>query len=195
MWYYELTCTKRYGSQWTCWHKANKIYYYFDIYELMPPIELENYVKCDLLINTYQGQKEITFPYKALSQYDLLKFASEMNLPKFRGVFMRNQLSMKPFKYKCSIMNLDIQKDNGTNWTCWHKANKICYYFDKCGLMLPIELKNYVKCDLLINTYQVQKENDIICDQLCLCVLYKLLIKKETYVQYVFELFALKLVS
>ena len=30
---------------------------------------------------------------------------------------MRDQLSMKPLNYKCGVMNLNIQKGNGTHWT------------------------------------------------------------------------------
>ena len=53
--------------------------------------------------------------------------------------------------------------------------------------MPSTEYENYVKCDLLVNIYQVQKENGIICSKLCLCALYKLLIKKEIYFQIVFD--------
>ena len=53
-----------------------------------------------------------------------------MKLPKFRGVFMRDQLFMKLLNNEWGIMNLDTQKYNDTHWTCWHNANKICYYFD-----------------------------------------------------------------
>ena len=63
---------------------------------------------------------------------------------------MRDQLSMKPLNYECGIMNLDIQKGSDTHWTCCHKANKIGYYFVSYELMPPIEVENYVKCDLLI---------------------------------------------
>ena len=115
-----------------------------------------------------------------------------MKLTNFRGVFMRDQLSMKPLNKECGIMNLDTQKGIGTHWTCWNKVNQICYYFDSYGLMPPVEFETYVKCDLLINTYQVQKENDVICGQLCLYVLYKLLIEKENYFQIVFDLFSIK---
>ena len=66
---------------------------------------------------------------------------------------MRDELSMKPLNNECGIMNLDTKKGNGTHWTCWHKANKIWYYFDSYGLMPSIEFENYALIELLINAY------------------------------------------
>lgn len=111
-----------------------------------------------------------------------------MKIPNFRGVFMRDQLTMKPFEVECGILNLDTQKGPGTHWTCWSKDRGKCYYFDSYGLMPPMEFQNYIRADLIISTYQIQEENDIICGQLCLVVLYKLLVLNENFLNILLKL-------
>lgn len=115
-----------------------------------------------------------------------------MKLPNFRGVFMRDKLPSKPSKVECGVLNLDVQTGKGTHWTCWIKNEKDCYYFDSYGLMPPEEFENYVKSDMIINTYHIQNKNDIICGQLCLVVLYKMLILKKDFHKILLDLFANK---
>lgn len=112
-----------------------------------------------------------------------------MKISKFRGVYMRDQLPHKPKKVECGVLNLDVGTGKGTHWTCWYKIKNTCYYFDSYGLIFPKEFENYIKCTIFYNTYKIQKENDIICGQLCLLVLYKLLIVKKRFDEILFELF------
>lgn len=134
----------------------------------------------------------MNFPYKALSETNLLDFAKQLKIPNFRGVFMRDTLPDKPLNMECGILNLDIQRGKGTHWTCWSKNKNNCYYFDSYGLMPPTEFENYIKSDLIINTYKIQKENDVICGQLCLYVLYKLLVLKKEFNEILLGLFTYK---
>ncbi|CAF3368036.1 unnamed protein product [Rotaria socialis] len=82
----------------------------------------------------------------------------ELNIQNFRGVFMRDVLPQYSKNIECGILNLDSINGSGTHWTCWIKQSEnLCYYFDSFGVNPPIEFKNYVKCDILYSTYQIQK--------------------------------------
>src|ERR1700755_464853 len=73
-------------------------------------------------------------------------------------------------KKECGILNLDSIKGSGTHWTCWlKKCNNLCYYF---------EFENYVQCNIVYSTYQIQKFSYVICGHLCLTVLYALTVFK-----------------
>jgi len=104
-------------------------------------------------------------PNKPLSQYDLIKYVRKLKIPNFKGVYMRDTLPKNSIINKeneCGIMNLDSVKGPGTHWTCWVKINNLCYYFDSFGVDPPLEFENYMKCDLVYSTYQIQKFDDVI---------------------------------
>ena len=87
-------------------------------------------------------------------------------------------------------LNLDTEKEENTHWTYWSKKGRKCCYFDSYGLMPPNEFEAYIKSNLFISTYQIQGENDI-CGQLCLVVLYKLLVLQD-FIDVLMELFLIK---
>jgi hypothetical protein len=123
-------------------------------------------------------------PNKPLSQYDLIKYVRKLKIPNFKGVYMRDTLPKNSIINKeneCGIMNLDSVKGSGTHWTCWVKNNNLCYYFDSFGVHPPLEFENYIKCDLIYSTYQIQKFDDVICGHLCLIILYGLTILKINF--------------
>ena len=52
-----------------------------------------------------------------LSNMDIWKYVKNLNLSKFRGVYMRDTLPNKPRKNECGIMNLNTSHQDGSHWT------------------------------------------------------------------------------
>ena len=50
---------------------------------------------------------------------ELTYFARELNIPYFRGVFMKDELPNRKFKNESMIINLDNSSGNGTHWVCF----------------------------------------------------------------------------
>ena len=68
----------------------------------------------------------------------------------------------------------------GTHWTCWYKLDSThCYYFDSYGLTSPSEFDDYIKMDIRVSPYNIQRDHPNICAHLCLIFLYECVIKKE----------------
>lgn len=104
-----------------------------------------------------------------------------LNIPHFRGVFMRDSLPSIIFKNETAIVNLDNSFGPGTHWVCYHKQGNKIKYFDSFGnLRPPLELQKYFKSgDQSSNTiieYNYNREqsfNSVICGHLCLKFLHK----------------------
>jgi hypothetical protein len=121
----------------------------------------------------------IILPDKPLSNFELLDAVNKLKIKNFRGIFMRDELSQKPNKKECGILNLDDTGNNppgnnGTHWVCWFCADKINYYFDSFGLSPPLEIQQYLRGQIEINISQVQPLGSNICGHLCLYILNKL---------------------
>lgn len=54
-------------------------------------------------------------PRRALTDWDLVKFAEQLKIKNFRGVFMRNNLPTKSLHRETGIINLDDDKNPGTH--------------------------------------------------------------------------------
>lgn len=115
-----------------------------------------------------------------LSNIDIIKYAQQVNIPHFRGVFMRDTLPSVPWEDECAIVNLNTSSQAGSHWVCYYKNGKNRVYFDSFGQITPIEIQKYLKdkCEFINcipvikrNTDIVQAENSSICGQLCLYVL------------------------
>lgn len=61
------------------------------------------------------------FSDKAMTNMDLLNCACELNIPHFRGVYMRDNLPKKLFKTECRLMNLNTQSQVGSHWVAYVK--------------------------------------------------------------------------
>ena len=48
----------------------------------------------------------VNLPNKPLTNFQLIDTIKELNIPHFRGVFMRNDLPRRPLKRECGILNL-----------------------------------------------------------------------------------------
>ena len=85
-------------------------------------------------------------PDRALTDFDLIKYAEKLKIPHFRGVFMRNKLPLSGPHYRESdIVNLDDNTGPGTHWVAYRKRGTDVIYFDSFGnLQPPLELMNYL---------------------------------------------------
>lgn len=94
-----------------------------------------------------------------------------MQIPYFRGVFMRDTLPNKPNKNESIVLNHDSIKNRGTHWTALVKVGNVAYYFDSFGkLPPPNELLRYLssKTRLYYNYKRCQEFETVVCGHLCL---------------------------
>ena len=116
----------------------------------------------------------VVLPNKPLSNVELLDAAKKIEIPGFRGVFVRDNLPRKPGKVECGILNLDDASGKGTHWVAWSRAGKNKFYFDSYGIQPPLELVEYLKNPILYNTERLQPKDQVLCGHLCLYVLKQL---------------------
>ena len=117
-------------------------------------------------------------PDKILTNFDLLDYVKKLDIPNFRGVFMRDTLPKSPYKIECGIVNLNTSNEKGSHWVCYYKKGLNRIYLDSFGQITPIEIQNYLKTRrereigvIQRNTYIVQHFNTNICGHLRLFVL------------------------
>ena len=117
-----------------------------------------------------------------LSNFDIIKIASYLKIPNFKGCFMRDELGT-PSKKECGIVNFNKSTEPGSHWVAYFKDGDKRIYFDSFGQVIPIEIQKYLKTKeefkndapvIQRNTDIVQKPNTEICGHLCLYVLDKL---------------------
>ena len=84
-------------------------------------------------------------PARALSNFELEDAARLLEIPYFRGVFMRNALPSQPRPNESAIVNLDDKNGPGTHWVAYKKRGRFVNYFDSYGnLQPPRELISYL---------------------------------------------------
>ena len=118
---------------------------------------------------------------KGLSNIDILRYVHELEIPYFRGVFMRDTLPRKPYSKECGIVNFNTSKQSGSHWVCYYKDGmNRRIYFDSFGQMTLDEIQKYLKTSkeyeagkevIQRNTDIVQRINTHVCGHLCLFVL------------------------
>lgn len=121
-------------------------------------------------------KRQLIIPNKPLTNHDLMKYASCLKIPFFRGVFMKDELPIKIWKNETAIVNLDNTDGPGTHWVCYKKLGSTVYYFDSFGnLPPPEELNKYFQRSKTVfyNFDRQQPENTSICGHLCLDFLAK----------------------
>ena len=119
---------------------------------------------------------------KSLTNFDVIDYAEILQIPNFRGVFMRDKLP-KRTENECGIMNLNTSSQRGSHWVAWYVSGNTKIYFDSFGQHVPYELVRYLKTPreyrrktLCIerNALIVQHINTSECGALCLFVLKRL---------------------
>ncbi len=135
---------------------------------------------------------EVVIPNKkVLTNFDILKYAEILKIPKFRGVYMRDNLPKKIKSEECGIMNFNTHEQIGSHWVCYIKQhNGTRIYFDSYGQITPSELQKYLKTKeeyndnipvIQRNTDILQKPNTSVCGHLCLFVLTSLMREHLSY--------------
>lgn len=127
-------------------------------------------------------KKKKIIPIRPLTNYELSKYAKELNIPNFRGVFMRDDLPATPRKYETGIVNLDSKHGDGTHWVCYRKRGNRVEYFDSFGnLRPPLELIRYFgfDVDVVYNYERKQSFDSVVCGHLCLKFLCNVLSKRK----------------
>ena len=122
-------------------------------------------------------------PRKTLTDQELIQYATQIKIPDFRAVCMRDELEVirPPRDRECGILNFQTHLQKGSHWTCWLKNGKERYYFDSYGEPPPHELIVYLKTRKEHNlpvikrsAVTVQTDGSSECGALCLYVLKKL---------------------
>ena len=116
----------------------------------------------------------VVLPNKPLTNFELIDAAKKLNIPDFRGVYLRDELPNKPKRNECGILNLDDSSGSGTHWQLFSKKGKVKLCFDSFGLPPPTELLKYLKGPVYYNSERIQPDNEVFCGHLCLYVLKKL---------------------
>ena len=119
-----------------------------------------------------------SIPRKSLTNHEILKYVKRLQIPNFRGIFMRDKLPKTIQRNESGIINLDTYNGPGTHWTAYAKNNKNIIYFDSYGdLPPPTEVITYFLSDkkknkISYNYTKYQTFNTTNCGQLCLKFLY-----------------------
>lgn len=121
-----------------------------------------------LFIN--KKQKNFKISKKPLTNIQILKYAKLLQIPNFRGVYMRDKLPHIPNKYERAIVNLDDNLNNGTHWCAYIKNNNKIFWFDPFGdITPPEEIKIYFQnCLIIYNFNKFQSFGSSDCGKLCL---------------------------
>ena len=69
----------------------------------------------------------------ALTNFDLIRYVKLLDIPHFRGVFMRDTIPSSPRKIECGIVNLNLSLESGSHWTGYYKNGLNRIYFDSYG--------------------------------------------------------------
>ena len=116
----------------------------------------------------------INIPYKPLTNFELYDYANKLNL-NLRGVYMRDDLPVHPYKNEYGIVNFNKVNEHGSHWVCWFKEGDTKIYFDSFGQVILQEIRDYLGPSIYRNTDIIQPINSPICGHLCLYVLKSLL--------------------
>ena len=134
---------------------------------------------------------------KGLTNFDIFKYIDILQVPHFRGVFMRDELPQRIKTLECGIMNFNTHEQIGSHWVCYVRNHNTRIYFDSFGQITPLELQKYLKTKVEFqtevpvierNTDIVQKPNTNICGHLCLFVLTSLMREHISYQQFLDQL-------
>ena len=124
----------------------------------------------------------IAIPNKSLTNVDLSAYAKQLQIPCFRGVYMRDELpKTEARRRECAIVNFNTSRESGSHWVCYYKdGREQRIYFDSFGQITPIEIQKHLKTksEFANDTAVIQRNTDIVqavntrvCGHLCLFVL------------------------
>ena len=111
-----------------------------------------------------------------LTNFDIIKLVQPLQIPNFKGPFMRDELPSTPQHQECGIVNFNKSTEPGSHWVCFLKDGDKRIYFDSFGQKAPTEIQKYLKTkeEFQNDAPVIQRNTDIvqeICGQLCIYVL------------------------
>ena len=119
-----------------------------------------------LQFNTNSRNNPIKFINKTLANIDLLHWVKQLGIKYFWGIYSRDNLPNKIHKLETGIINLDGSMGGGSHWICYRNVDKqYREYFDTFGLIMPNEIKNYLKTSgkkMLYSSDEIQ-ERTVCC--------------------------------
>ena len=132
-------------------------------------------LKRPIQFNPNSRNNTIRFINKPLSNIDLLDWVTQLGIKYFRGIYSRDNLPNKIHKLETGIINLDDSMEGGSNWVCYRNVDKqFCEYFNRFGLIMPNEIKNYLKTSgkkIVYSSDETQERDSVLCGYWCLCYL------------------------
>ena len=122
--------------------------------------------------NPNSRNNTVRFINKPLSNIDLSQWVTRLGIKYFRGIYSRNNLPQKIHKLETGIINLDDSMGGGSHWICYRNVDKqYCEYFDPVGLIMPSEIKNYLKTcgkKMVFSSDEIQERDSVLCGYWCL---------------------------
>jgi len=108
-----------------------------------------------------------------MSNFQIIEKCKDLKIRNFRGVFMRDELTISK-KNECLVINTDHSQNEGTHWTCLYIKNGTSYYFDPYGFPPTPEVMSYCNEPRYYSSFSIQKMNEVICGHYCIYVLHRL---------------------
>ena len=109
----------------------------------------------------------VRFINKPLSNIDLLHWVIPLGIKYFRGIYSRDNLPNKIHKLETGIINLHDSMGGGSHWVCYRNVDKqFCEYFDSFGLIMPNEIKHYLKTSgkkMVHSSDEIQERDSVLC--------------------------------
>ena len=128
--------------------------------------------KQSIQFNPDSRNNTVRFINKPLSNIDLLQWVKQLGIKYFRGIYSRDNLPDKIHKLETGIINLDDSMGGGSHWICYRNVDKkYCEYFDPFGLIMPNEIKNYLKTsdkEMEYSSDEIQERDSVMCGYWCL---------------------------
>ena len=130
----------------------------------------------------------VSIPDKSLTIIELSTYAQELEIPHFRGVFMKDKLSLHPFNIASGIVNLNTSNQSRSHWVCYYRNKTDRIYVDSYGQITPVEIQRYLRTVsefdrgkeiIQRNTDIVKAVNTSVCGLLCLFTLKSLTSREE----------------
>ena len=127
--------------------------------------------KQSLQFNPNSRNNTIKFINKQLSNIDLLHRVKQLGIKYFRSIYSRDNLPERIHRLETGIINLDDSIGRGSHWVCYRNIDEqFSEYFDSFGLIMPNEIKNYLKTSgKKLSIRQMKcKRHSVLCAYWCL---------------------------
>ena len=114
-----------------------------------------------LQFNPNSRNNTIKFITKPLSNIDLLQWVKQLGIKYFRGIYSRDNLPEKTHKLETGIISLDDSMGGAVIGF----VIEYCEYFDPFGLIMPNEIKNYLKTSskkIVYSADEIQERDSVL---------------------------------